>query len=160
MANAQIATYLSDHMAGSTMLLDLLEHVEAACAGSTAATFAAELRGDVLLDRRQLEALMVRLDISASVPRRAAAWISEKLARLKLKLDDPAAGDFRLLESWEAASLGVEGKRLLWVSLAHLAERHVDLRSLDYAPLIRRAEDQRSRIEARRLDAAAGSLVG
>jgi hypothetical protein len=78
---------------------------------------------------------------------------------MKLRLDDWAAGDFRLFEALEALALGIEGKRALWVALAEAAERAPVLRLLDYDRLVRRAVEQRERVEARRLATALSVLV-
>ena len=78
---------------------------------------------------------------------------------MKLRLDDWAAGDFRLFEALEALALGIEGKRALWVALAEAAERAPVLRLLDYDRLVRRAVEQRERVEARRLATALSALV-
>jgi hypothetical protein len=111
-------------------------------------------------DRKELESLMSALEISESRTRKASAWIAEKFTELKLRFDDPAAdGDLRLLESIEAVALGIDGKRALWRSLAAAAAGAPKLQMLDYERLEHRAEEQRSRIEAVRLDAARKALV-
>lgn len=159
MARKYLATYLNDHLAGSSSVLELLEHLASAYAGSETERFAAELRAEVYADREELEGLMGRLEVSQSVPRRASAWVAEKLARLKLQLDDPAAGALRLLESMDAISLGIEGKRELWAALAATAETDPGLRGLDYGRLQQRAKDQRSRVEVVRIEAATAALI-
>lgn len=158
MADKCIATYLNDHLAGSEAALQLLKHVERAHAGNPAARFAAELRSDITEDRRELEALMARLQVAVSGPRKLAAWLTEKMTELKLRLDDPGDGVLRLLEIFEAVSIGVEGKRLLWRSLATAAEGVPELAGPDYRLLQQRAEEQRRRVETVRLEAARAAL--
>jgi hypothetical protein len=153
MVPEQLATYLNDHLAGSEVALEMLEHLERGHEGSPIAGFAAALRAEIEEDRRELEGLMERLGITRSPVRQAAAWLSEKLTRVKLKLDDLRGDRFRLLEAFEALSLGIEGKRLLWRSLAAGAETAPGLRGTDYAGLERRAEDQRQQVEGFRLEA-------
>ena len=159
MAGEHIATYLNDHLAGAAGAFELLEHLESEHAGTEVGRLAAGLRADVEADRQALEAIMERLDIARSRTRKAAAWIGEKAAELKLRLDDPAGGSLRLFESLEALSLGIEGKRSLWRALAAAAEEAPDLRVADYEVLIRRAEEQRSRVETARLEAARRALA-
>ena len=101
---------------------------------------------------------MARLGVPTSAPRRAAAWLAEKLTELKLRLDDPAGGPLRLLETLEAVSVGIEGKRLLWLALAAAAESAPELRVTDYGRLERRAEEQRQRVEVLRPEAARTAL--
>ena len=158
MPHRPVATYLNDHLAGAVAALELLDHLEQARAGTPVAAFAAALRAEVMADRRELEGAMGRLGVGASGPRRAAAWLVGKVTELKLRADDPSAGPLRLLEVLEALSLGIEGKRLLWRSLAAAAAADPGLRGPDYSVLERRAEDQRGRVEAVRLEAARAAL--
>jgi len=153
MANEHLATYLNDHLAGSVVALELLEHLEAQ-ASTALGRFLAELRADVEVDRQELEGLMDRLHVAASRPRRATAWLTEKMTELKLRLDDPSAGALLRLESLEAVGLGILGKRALWRVLAAAAEGVPELRGVDYARLEQRAEEQHRRVEGVRLDTA------
>src|SRR4051794_8504151 len=121
MAEKHLATYLNDHLAGSEVALELLEHPERAHAETPVARLAAELRADITADRRELEALMARLGVVTSRPRKAAAWLAEKVTELKLRLDDPRGGALRQLEVFDAVSIGIEGKRLLWRALGPAA---------------------------------------
>jgi len=159
MASEHIATYLNDHLAGAVVALELLEHLETEHAGTEVGRLAAELRAEVEADRQTLESIMDRLEVARSRTRRAAAWLGEKAAELKLRLDDPSGGSLRLFESLEALSLGIEGKRSLWRALAAAAEEAPDLQLADYQGLIRRAEEQRSRVETARLEAARRALA-
>jgi hypothetical protein len=154
MARTHLATYLNDHLAGSVIALEMLEHLEKAHAETPVAAFAIWLRAEIAEDRQELEALMGRLEISQSPVRKAAAWISEKLTQAKLKMDDSQEGSLRLLEIFEALSLGIEGKRLLWISLSTASETTPDLAGTDYGRLEQRAEEQRKAVEAHRRDAA------
>lgn len=158
MGNEHLATYLNDHLAGSVVAIELMEHLEATFADTPVATFVAELRADVEVDRRELEALMAQLQIAESRTRKASAWIAEKFTEIKLRLDDPAGGELRLFESYEALSLGIEGKRSLWLALSAAAEQTPLLQIADYDRLTKRAEEQRSRVEARRIEAAKTAL--
>ena len=88
----------------------------------------------------------------------ATGRVAEKVGRLKLRLDDKAGGDFRLLEAVELVATGVEGKRSLWRALAAASELVPDLAGPDYARLEARAVEQRERVEPVRLDAAQAAL--
>jgi hypothetical protein len=159
MSHEHIATYLNDHLAGSLVAIELLEHLESAHKGTGIERFAAELRADIAEDRLELEALMARLKVTESRTRKATAWLSEKVTEIKLRLDDSGDGSLRLLEAFEALSLGIEGKRGLWRALAAAAENAPALKLADYEELTRRAEEQRGRVEAERLKAARRALV-
>ena len=159
MANEHIATYLNDHLAGSVVALELLEQLGATHANTPLADFFSKLRIDITADRQELASLMERLQIAESRTRKASAWLAEKVTALKLRLDDPADGDLRLFESLEALSLGIEGKKSLWLALSTAAKEIPALQLLDYERLRGRAEEQRSRVEAMRLDTAKRALT-
>lgn len=154
MTNAHLTTYLNDHLAGAWAALELLEDLQSAHPQTALADILAGLEVDIRMDHEELEALALRLRITPSRLRRAGAWLGEKLARLKLKLDDPSGGVLRQFEALEALSLGIEGKRILWQTLATIADSLPELQDMDYDRLIRRADDQRRRVEAIRLEAA------
>jgi hypothetical protein len=159
MANEHLATYLNDHLAGSVVALELLGYLEAAHTGTNLGIFLGELRADVAADRQELEALMGRLCITESSTRKASAWLAEKVTELKLSFDDPQGGPLRLFESLEALSLGIEGKRALWLALAAAAEDSSALQVLDYERMAQRAAEQRNRVEAVRLQTAKSALT-
>jgi hypothetical protein len=109
---SHIETYLNDHLAGSTVAIELLEHLESSHDGEGRAFFRA-LRADIESDREKLETLMNEMDKDQSKLRRGMAWLGEKFTALKMRLDDPGDGALRLFESQKALSLGIEGKRSL-----------------------------------------------
>src|SRR4030095_4662790 len=159
MANDHLATYLNDHLAGSVVAVELMEDLEAAYAETPIAPFIAGLRAEVEADVEELKGIMSNLEISESRTRKASAWLTEKLTELKLRLDDPKHGDLRLFESLEALSLGIEGKKSLWLALSATAEISPALRIADYERLQQRAADQRQRVETRRIEAAQSALT-
>jgi hypothetical protein len=159
MAHDHLATYLNDHLAGAVAALELLEHLEKTHAGTPVAPDLSALRAEIEADRRTLESLMTRLHVTESRPRKAAAWLAERLAWLKLRLDDSGHGAFRLFESLEAVSLGIEGKLGLWRTLAALAPTVPDLSGPEYDVLMRRATEQRGRTEALRLGTVRAAFV-
>ena len=159
MAGSYLATYLNDHLAGSVTALELLGHLVEAHAGTAVAGFLVRLRADIEADQEELKSLIGRFGAGTSVARRAAAWLAEKAAELKLRADDPAGGALRLLESLEVVSLGIEGKRSLWLALKAATGSNPGLRGPDYGRLLLRAEEQRSQVETARLDAARGALA-
>lgn len=158
MAKEHLATYLNDHLAGSIVALQLLEHLETVHRGTEVGRCVAGLQADIDADRRELESLMRRLNVAESRTRKASAWLSEKLSEIKLRLDDTATGDLSRLEAFELLALGIEGKLSLWRSLSAAAEESPALRVADYEGLLRRAEDQRGRAESVRIEAAKRAL--
>ncbi len=154
-----LATYLNDHLAGSVLALELMEHLERAHADAPIAGFLAELRAEVAADQDELERLIERLDARESLPRQAAAWFAEKIARLKLQLDSRSSGPMGLFEGLEVLSLGIEGKHSLWRALSSIAHEAPPLQGVDYERLLRRAVEQRGQVEAERLAIAGAALL-
>src|ERR1043166_10083043 len=159
MAHERLATYLNDHLAGSVVALELLDHLKGAYSEETLRGFFRELRADITADRDNLEAIMKALNIDQSRTRKASAWLTEKITELKLRFDDPKAGALLLFESLEALSLGIEGKRSLWITLAATSETTPALRIADYDRLQQRAQEQRDRVEALRIETARTALT-
>src|SRR5215207_1056649 len=154
MANESLTTYLNDHLAGSVVALELLDHLQEDGAGTAEASMLADVHADIEADRQELEAFMAELGITVSEPRKATGWLVEKLSEVKLRLDDPGDGALQRLEALETVSLGIAGKQALWHALAAAAEDAPELSGLDYARLVRRAEAQRQVVETLRLHAA------
>jgi hypothetical protein len=138
--------------------LVLLDHLEEERTGTAEASILAGVRADIEADRQALEAFMVQRGITASQPRQAMAWLTEKLSEIKLRLDDSEDGALRRLEALEAVSLGIAGKQALWHALDAVAEDVPGLGGLDYARLVRRAEAQREVVESLRLHATQEAL--
>jgi hypothetical protein len=158
MANEALTTYLNDHLAGSVVALQLLDHLAEDGAGTAETSLLADVHADIEADRQELEAFMAQLGITVSAPRTATGWLVEKLSEIKLHLDDGGDGALRRLEALETVSLGITGKQALWDALAAVAEDAPRLNGLDYARLTRRAETQRGVVERLRLHAAKAAL--
>lgn len=151
-----LSVYLNDHLAGSSAALELLAALRKV---EGLEGWADNVRSEVAADRQELEQLMRNADVAQSDVRRAAAWVTEKLAELKTRIDDRTGGALQRLELIEALALGIEGKRALWTALQAAADRVPALQGLDYARLIARAEEQRRLVEGQRLKAAAHALA-
>lgn len=158
MSEAHLSVYLHDHRAGAAAAVELLNHLEKVHAGTPIAPFAAALRTEIEADVRELERVMSLAGISPSLTRNAAAWLTAKIAELKVRIDDPTDGALRLLESLEALALGIDGKRALWMVLAAVTDQMPAWSGVDYARLTRRAETQRAAVELQRVSAARAAL--
>ncbi len=159
MANQQLATYLNNHLAASTAIIELLAQLQATHEGSDVGDFFATLHADILTERHELEALMQRLAISENTLRQRATWLVEKVTQLKLRLDSPTGEALRLLEALEVVATGLEGKRSLWQSLAVTAEAVPGLQGMDYNGLIEQTQAQQQRVGQLRLQVAKAAFV-
>ena len=97
--------------------MDLLDHLISSERGATHEQFLIRLRQEVVEDQEVLSGLLRNLHARSSTIRNTAAFLSEKLARTKLALEDPSGGQLARLEKLEALALGIDGKRALWRSL-------------------------------------------
>lgn len=157
MPDKNIRSYLNHHLAGSVAGLEALEHLEAAEKGTPMARVLSELRAEGAADRRVLEELMSRLKVSESETQKATAWLGEKVLRAFLPLKEHK-GELNLLLTLEALALGLEGRRSLWLALSVASQETTALQGLDYPTLVRRAENQRERVEKLRMEAAQKAL--
>ena len=157
MTASAISTYLNDHLAGSVIALELLDHM-IGLKGPVNQDLLNRLRREIQEDQEVLRDLLKGLDEGESPVRKAAAWLSEKLGRAKLRLDDSGTGELRDLEAFEALALGIQGKLSLWHALATVREQVPQLARLDLGRLEARALDQYNQIERLRLEAARRAL--
>ena len=83
---------------------------------------------------------------------KVAAWLSEKVARMKFKAAGEKFGGLGLVQALEMLALGIRGKELLWRALAN--SNWPALRDLDLGQLEKRAIEQQQRVEQQRLEGA------
>lgn len=153
-SHKQITTYLSDHLAGAVSAIALMEHLEKVYGDTDVAHVIAGVRADVEADRQELQDVATALNVNESTPRKVAGWLAERMAQVKLHLDDPNDGPLYLLEALDGLAMGIDGKLALWRGMAAAAVDTPNLRGVDYERLSQCAQEQRRRIEPVRLDAA------
>jgi hypothetical protein len=147
-----LGIYLNDHLAGSTSALELLKRAIKEHEGTDLGRYLAGLREEILADRRTLEQIMNELGVSQDPVKRAGAWAGEKLGRLKPNGQVRGRSPLTPLIELEFLSMGIEGKRLLWKALDHVAADRVGHDRLSH--LLSRAKEQRKSLEPWRLRAA------
>src|SRR5258705_6682531 len=113
MAREVLSTYLNDHLAGAQAALEIVSLLREL--GDS--DLWRQIEVEINEDRHELEGLILRMGSAPSAIRRAAAWTAEKLAELKVRVDDPSGGLLRRLELIEALAIGIDGKRALWTAL-------------------------------------------
>jgi hypothetical protein len=151
-----MTTYLNDHLAGSTAGLDHARHLADHGGSRSFGPVMRRIADEIEEDRETLIQLMDRLGAPRNPVKVATAWVAEKAGRIKFA--GVGSGDSQLgaFTALEAMSLGIEGKRSLWVTLEAVAAHYPPLGEVDFQRLIGRAEDQRSRVDA---EARAVALV-
>ena len=108
-----LTNYMKDHFAGSVAAVELLDHLVSSERGKTHEQFFIRLRQEVGEDQEVLSGVLHDLHADPGAVRNTTAFLSEKLARIKLMLEDPSGGQLARLEKLEALALGIDGKRAL-----------------------------------------------
>ncbi|MEU6156452.1 SRPBCC family protein [Actinosynnema sp. NPDC047251] len=141
-----LGVYLNDHLAGASANVELARRVARTHPG---------LRGlarEVAEDRTALLRIMKERGVPVSRHKVAAGRLGELVGRLKLNGSLVTRSPLSDLVELEAMRLGIEAKAALWRALRTLPDTDT------YDRLLERAESQARRVEALRLDAAAGAL--
>ena len=146
-----LGTYLNDHLAGSTVGVELCRRAAASNEGSDLGAFLERLAGEIEEDRDTLREIMEAVDVGKDRVKVAAAWAGEKVGRLKPNNRLFSYSPLSRLVELEGLALGVEGKRSLWQVLAELHEPK--LAKFDFERLLERARSQRDQLQERRLAA-------
>jgi len=148
-----LSIYLNDHLAGSTIGVELAKRVAGNNKGTPLGDALDALAQEIEEDRRALEAIMTALGVRRNPFKEKLAWAAEKGGRLKFNGRLVGYSDLSRLVELEALSLGVEGKLSLWRSLKVIAPTTDGLSEPELDRLIKRAEDQRDRLAPMRLAA-------
>jgi hypothetical protein len=155
----KLAIYLNDHLAGSTVGLELARRVAANNEGTPYGPVLAEVAEEIAEDREALLDVMARMSVARDPLKLAGAWGAEKLGRLKLNGSLFSYSPLSRLVEIEGLSLGVDGKLGLWQALELTHGDDPRLRGVDLEALITRAKSQRRRLERQRRNAAKEALL-
>lgn len=158
MSKKSLTTYLNDHLAGSVVALELLDHLIERHADAPWAGRLADLRGEIEDDQTSLRDLLPRLGATESATKKTLGWVSEKLGVARRTLSPGYETELATLEELETVAVGIQGKLALWRALAVVAPSQPALERLDFARLEQRARTQHERVDALRLDAARAAL--
>ncbi len=156
MSDADLGTYLNDHLAGSVVAIEMIERAVQQDPGTPLSASLAEVVAEIRADQEVLRGLLERIGAKENPVKKAGAWLAEKVGRLKL--GDTGEGALGRLEMLETLALGIRGKLGLWVALQRVAPRHPELGEVDFAALQVRAREQHARVEAHRVEAAIEAL--
>ena len=145
MAFHPLRTYLHDHLAGAQSALRLLKDLRSLHAGDEIGALASELHGEVSADRATLRKIGKRVGVRRSVIKETAGWIAAQL--LRPKSETASADGLGTYQKLEVLSLGIEGKKMLWNTLANTARIDRRLTGFDFAGLSERATVQRDKVD-------------
>jgi hypothetical protein len=149
-----LGIYLNDHLAGSTVGLELAKRARGSNEGTEYGEVLARVAADIEEDRDALQRLMETLEVKRDHPKVLAGWVAEKLGRLKPNGQILGYSPLSRLIELETLALGITGKLSLWEALTEVAGEDDRLDSAELARLAERAEQQRNEVWQLRRQAA------
>jgi hypothetical protein len=149
--------YLNDHLAGSTMGLELARRTLGSNRGTPFEPFLERLVTEIDEDREALRGIMRALDVGEDRLKKLSPFVLEKLGRLKLNGSFFSYSPLSRLVEFEGLALGVTGKLALWIALQQAGDPR--LAQDDLARLEARARAQQEGIEEQRREAARIALT-
>jgi hypothetical protein len=155
----QLSIYLRDHRAGSRFGIELAKRAAESNRGSSYGRELAAICAEIEEDEQALSDLMASLDVRPNPVKQGAAWMGERLGRLKLNGRLSGYSSLSRLVEIEGLVIGVSGKLELWRSLRSAVDPGNRLERVDLKLLIRRAEDQRKRLQKLHDEAAREALA-
>lgn len=156
--NELLETYLNDHLAGATAGVDLAREIASDTEGTPVAAVMKQLGDDIEADRKVLEGLISSLGFGQHTVKQAAAWMAEKMSRLRLNRVSAGSHQLALMMSFEMLWMGVGGKLCLWQALEEIAPKELAVAALDLATLVNRAVAQQQLLERYRRAVAPAAL--
>ncbi|MEV6318174.1 hypothetical protein [Streptomyces sp. NPDC051776] len=149
-----LGIYLNDHLAGSTMGVELSRRIAQRHRGGFGSEELQRLAQEIARDRASLIRIMDALGVPVRCYKIAGGWIAEKFARLKPNGRVVRRSGLGVVIELETLRLGVEGKYVLWRALEAVAEPDAPLDRDELHELKDRARDQVNLLESLRLQAA------
>jgi hypothetical protein len=130
-----LATYMNDHLAGSTAGRELARRLAASNRGSERFGPPTEqLAREVQEDREALLAMMGALEVGVDRAKVVAGWAAEKVGRVKLNGRLFSYSPLSRLLELEGLTLGVRGKLAIWEALLEIGSPR---RSCGASPSVR-----------------------
>jgi len=148
-----LAVYLNDHLAGSTVAVELARRGAGEYQGTELGSFLARLATEIAEDRDALRRVKDAVGARPDMAKVALAWIGEKAGRLKLNGRLLGRSPLSPVVELELLEIGITGKLLLWRLLRE--QRLPGAGAVDLDDLIARAERQREEVEEHRIAAGA-----
>jgi hypothetical protein len=147
-----LATYLHDHLAGSTFAVELLDSLRERYSNQELGAFAASLLVEIKADQQVVQQIADQVGKGHFDLKEATAWLAEKASRFKLNHDEP--GGLGTFEALETLALGIAGKLKLWQVLPVIAGVDTRIPENGFEKLAARAQDQHDRVEEYRIKLA------
>jgi hypothetical protein len=144
--------YMQDHLAGSTLGLDLARRAAASNSGSALGAALERVAAEIDEDRESLRRVMAAYGVGPDRLKNVGAWGFEKIGRLKPNGRVLGYSPLSKLIEVEGLLLGITGKLALWRTLE--VTIGPEIAGENFAMLAERAEEQRRTLEPHRIEAA------
>jgi hypothetical protein len=151
-----LATYLNDHLAGSTTALWTATRLIGSHRDDAVGTYLSAFRQQLIDERAVIRSLLDRLPAQESAVKRTVGAVGAALMWARSAL--PVPGVPSLLEDIESLAIGVWGKRLLWGTMSRVAAWDERFADVDLDGLAESAEGQERQLLALRDDAIRTTL--
>jgi hypothetical protein len=148
-----LAIYLRDQLALGIGWRELARRAEQSNRGSELGGAVERVAGAIAEDVQTFEAVMRRLSVRPNPVKNVLAMAAERAGRLKLNGRVRGYSPLSRFVELEALVMGIEGKKVLWTTLADIAELRSRLPDIDFDELIARADKQRAELEPFRVQA-------
>jgi len=149
-----VGIYLNDHLAGATAGTALAHRIARTHDEVADRTTLQRLAGEINADRQALLEIMGQLGVPVRHYKTTAAWLGERVGRLKFNGRLRTRSPLSSLEELELLRLGVEGKAAGWRTLRELADTEPRLSPARLDELLTRARQQADQLEDLRVAAA------
>jgi hypothetical protein len=157
--DTDLKRYLSDHLAGSAGAIMLLDELIERIGEPEEEEFFHELKSQIEADQEFLKGLLAAIGSQPGPVAKAAGNFAARVSFLKLMWEGLEPGKLGMFEALEMLSLGIHGKRLLWLALREVACWFPEWECIDFASLELDAIRQRDELERWRLEAARETLA-
>lgn len=142
MNSETLPTYLNDHLALMTGEIELLQRV---CDENSGSSLAEELQSFCSSVQQQADVLdgwLKSLDAEPATLKQAAAWLGEKLGRLKLNDGGLEYTDLARLVELEALIGCAMSRQIMWDALAKVPSGELRIPAQDLSKFAAEARDQ------------------
>ena len=141
-----LGIYLNDHLAGSTVGVELVKRAAKENKGTDYGEPLARIATEIEEDRDALQRLMSAIEVKREQHKVLAGWVAEKLGRLKPNGQILGYSPLSRLVELETLALGITGKKSLWEALIEVAGEDPRLDAGELNRLSERADRQRDEV--------------
>lgn len=142
-----LAIYLRDQLALGIAWRELARRAQRNNGATALAQALARVATGIAEDVQTVETIMSRLGVRPNPVKNTLAIAAERVGRLKLNGRLSGYSPLSRFVELDVLVMGIEGKKVLWTTLSNVAKLGTRLPEIDFAELVRRAEQQRAELE-------------